>query len=173
MPGSSQPIDFDPYIRARPSRDSRVRNSVSTPSAVASASSPNDSVSLRFANASPIASSTSSTLKPISTHTSLPHHHRPAEFQAATAAVRIAGKVRSIDLYRGTHLTTTADRNAHHIENHAVEVDENIFAKSDVESIVAEETRTYDSPLTNRSQTFGKHRKALDNGFSAQPVESQ
>ena len=69
--------------------------------------------------------------------------HRPAQFEAVAAKLRIARMVRGIDLHGRADLSAIADRDGDDVQEHAVVIEENTVTETDVVAVVAEERRPY------------------------------
>jgi hypothetical protein len=87
--------------------------------------------------------------------------HRASEFEAATPRFGIPGMVGGIDLHRRPNLGAIADRHFDDIEDHAIEVQEDPVAETDVVAIVAKERRADHGARADMTETLGQQRVAL------------
>jgi hypothetical protein len=62
-----------------------------------------------------------------------------SEFKSLAALCRIAWMVGSVDLDRRTNLCPFADSDLNHVKDHAVEIEEDIIAQANVETVIAVE----------------------------------
>ena len=90
-----------------------------------------------------------------------PPIHGLAGFPAFAALRGIARVVGRVDLHRGADLRAVADLHAHHVEDHAVEIEEHAAAQMHVEAVVAMEGRPDLAAFARGAQSLGEQGVAL------------
>jgi hypothetical protein len=96
----------------------------------------------------------------------------PPELQAAAPLRRIARVVGGVDLDRRSDLRPLADRDLHHVEDHAVEVEEGVGPQADVEAVIAVERRTDNGTGPDFGEALGEQHAPLVIGENERGVVS-
>src|SRR6185369_7653006 len=80
--------------------------------------------------------------------------NRAPEFQSRSALRGVARMIGGKDLNTRADLCLVADRDGHDIQNHAVEVEEDLVAQRDVETVVAMKRWPNDGLFTHCGEAF-------------------
>ena len=91
----------------------------------------------------------------------LANGHRAAELKPAASYCGITRMVGSEDLHAGRDLGVRTDAYRDDIQDHAVEIEEYAFAKSDIEPVIAMERWPYHRTVAHQSETLVQQHATL------------